>query len=61
MSDEAWAHQLMLEREQAAIEALKRCIKAGADPDAIRTLARECGVDIKYLTIDADSRPASVG
>lgn len=52
------AHQLMLERERAAIEALNRCAAAGADPEAIRTLARECGLDLKHITIGTDHAKA---
>ena len=37
-------HQLMLEREREAAEALQRCHEAGADPDALKVLARECGL-----------------
>lgn len=48
---EAWAHELMQERYRMNVEALNRCAKAGADPEAIKTLARECGIDIKYLTL----------
>jgi len=51
MSDDAWNQQLMLEREQAAIAALQRCLKAGAKESDIRTLARECGIDIRHLTL----------
>lgn len=51
----AWNHQLMLEREREAIEALRRCAKAGADPEAIKTLARECGIDPKFITLGGDS------
>lgn len=39
------------ERERAAIEALNRCAAAGADLEALRTLARECGIDHRYITI----------
>ncbi len=58
--DEAY-HQAMLEREHEAIEALNRCIAAGAKQEDIRTLARECGIDINHLTLDADRRAAGVG
>ena len=51
MSDD-WAYQqLMLEREREAIEALQRCLKAGAREEDVKTLARECGIDIRFLTI----------
>lgn len=39
------------ERERAAIEALNRCAAAGADEEAIKTLARECGIDPKFIQI----------
>ena len=53
MSDD-WAYQqLMLERERETIEALNRCAAAGANPEDLKTLARECGIDLKYLTIGA--------
>jgi hypothetical protein len=46
------AHQqLMLEREREAIEALQRCLDAGASVDDIKKLASECGVDIRYLNL----------
>lgn len=54
---EAWAHELMQERYRETCEALKQCAKAGADPQAIRTLARECGVDIKH--VDAGTAPVA--
>jgi hypothetical protein len=53
-NQEEWAHQLMLEREREAIEALQRCAKAGADPEAIKTLARECGINPKHITVGND-------
>jgi hypothetical protein len=40
------------ERERATIEALNRCAAAGAKPDDIKTLARECGVDVRQIDID---------
>ena len=58
---EAWADEIQQWRYQENVEALKRCLKAGADEKAIKTLARECGVDIKHLTLDADQRTARVG
>ena len=51
MSDD-WAYQqLMLEREREAIEALNRCLAAGAKEEDVKTLARECGVDVKFLNL----------
>lgn len=46
--------QYMLDRERETVEALNRCIAAGAKVDDIKTLARECGVDIRYLTIEKE-------
>lgn len=46
-------HQLMLEREREAIEALNRCLAAGAKEEDVKTLARECGIDIKYLCLSS--------
>ena len=57
---EAWAYQQdMLERERQAIEALNRCLAAGAKVDDIKTLARECGIDIKHLTINTGKANAA--
>lgn len=55
MSEEEGFQQMMLEREREAIQALQRCVKAGADPEAIKTLARECGLDIKQVSITENS------
>lgn len=52
MSEEEAFAQAMLERERAAIEALNRCLAAGAKTEDVKTLARECGVDIRFLTIN---------
>lgn len=41
---EAWANELMLERERQALEALRKCARAGVDQQALATLARECGI-----------------
>lgn len=48
---EAWAHQLMQERHEIAVQALSRCLAAGAKEEDVRTLARECGIDPKYIEI----------
>lgn len=48
--DEAF-HQMMLEREREAIEALRRCLEAGADKEAIKTLCRETGVKIEDVIL----------
>ena len=44
---EAFAHELMQERYRESVEALKRCMKAGAKEDDIKTLCRETGVNVK--------------
>lgn len=49
----AWQHQLEQERYREACDALNRCAKAGADIDDLKTLARECGIDIKHTVIGA--------
>lgn len=55
MEQTGWEmQQVCEERERASIEALNRCIAAGADSETIRTLARECGVDIKFLKLNGD-------
>lgn len=46
-NEEEWAHQLMLERERYAIEALQRCVAAGADPEDLKTVARLAGLNWK--------------
>lgn len=48
---EAWAHELMQERYRLNVEALNRCAAAGAKPEDITTLARECGIDPKHVSI----------
>jgi hypothetical protein len=47
---EAYAHELMQERYRLACEALGRCAKAGAKPEDLNTLARECGINPKDIT-----------
>lgn len=39
------------ERYKAACEAIDRCAKAGADLDDLKTLARECGVNIQHTVL----------
>ena len=56
MSDDLAFHNAMLEREREAVEALNRCLAAGAKEDDIKTLARECGVDIRFLTIPSERK-----
>ncbi len=38
------AHQLELERQEMALDALMRCRQAGADDDALDVLASEIGI-----------------
>lgn len=57
--DDQWQQQEdCLRREREAVEALERCAAAGANPEDLKTLARECGVRWKP---DAHARSASVG
>ena len=48
-----WEQQQECERERwmMTIEALNRCAAAGAKEEDLKTLARECGVDPKHITI----------
>lgn len=52
MDQELYAHDLMQERYFLTVEALKRCIRAGAKEDDIRTLCRETGVNIKDVIVE---------
>jgi hypothetical protein len=49
---EAFAHELMQERYAQSVEALQRCLKAGADEEAIKTLCRETGVNVKDVIVE---------
>jgi hypothetical protein len=45
---------------QNAVDRIKsgenpESVKAGRGPEAIKTLARECGIDVKYVHIDASA------
>lgn len=51
-------HQDVLNREREAVEALDRCLTAGANPEDLQTLARECGVKWKP---DAHADSAALG
>lgn len=42
--DAAWQQQLDLEREQQVKDVLERCAAAGADPEDLKVIARECGL-----------------
>lgn len=44
---EAFAHELMQERYQLTVEALRRCAHGQATQDDIETLCRETGVNLK--------------
>jgi hypothetical protein len=48
---EAYAHELMQERYLETCEAINRCAKAGADLDALKTICRETGIDIKHTVL----------
>lgn len=43
------------ERWQMTIEALNRCAAAGAKTEDLMTLARECGVDPRHITIGKEN------
>jgi hypothetical protein len=54
MNGPGWEmQQACEERERVAIEALNHCAAAGVDEESLRILARECGVDPKYIQIGA--------
>lgn len=52
-TQELWAHQLMEERYRLAVEALNRCAEAGVNAEDVKTLALECGIDVRHLTLGA--------
>lgn len=59
MSGPGWEMQMANEeRERAAIEALNRCAAAGARPEDIKTLARECGINLNYVTLPTGTEHA---
>ncbi len=39
------------ERYRETCEAIDRCAKAGADIDALKTICRETGVDIRHTVL----------
>ena len=57
-----WEQQEQCEREryETTIEALNRCAAAGARPEDLKTLARECGIT-NYRPPNADGNAARVG
>lgn len=48
---EAFAHELMQERYRITCDAINRCANAGADLEALKTICRETGVDIKHTVL----------
>jgi ribosomal protein S16 len=52
-AEAGWEQQDQLEREryQLTAEALERCLKAGAHPEDVARLARECGIEVKHLKL----------
>jgi hypothetical protein len=50
-AEEAWAYELEQERYRLACEAINRCAAAGAKTEDLKTLARECGLDIKHTVL----------
>lgn len=54
--DQAEAHQAETERYQMACDAINRCLLAGAKPEDLKTLARECGVNIKHTFIGGEKK-----
>lgn len=49
MSQQAYADQLMQERYRMDVEALRRCLEAGANVEDIKLLAFECGIDPNHI------------
>jgi hypothetical protein len=47
--DSAACHQLMLERQEACVDALYDCAMRGVPEDSLRILASECGVPWQYI------------
>jgi hypothetical protein len=39
-----WQSELERERHEMTVQALDRCAAAGAKPEDLKTLARECGI-----------------
>jgi hypothetical protein len=52
MDEQLYAHELMQERYRLTVEALQRCQKAGADEEALKTLCRETGVNVKDVIVE---------
>lgn len=53
MSEELYAHELMQERYRLTVEALARCVEAGAKKEDIATLCRETGVNVKDVIVES--------
>lgn len=51
-----WQHQLEAERYEMNVQALSRCLAAGAKQQDVELLARECGIDPKYIDIKKVSK-----
>lgn len=62
MNESAWEmQQVNEERYRETCEAINRCAKAGARIEDLKTLARECGVDIKHTILGDEIRPRAMG
>lgn len=48
---------LELERYEQACQAINNCAKAGANTEDLKTLARECGIDIRHTTLGESNAP----
>lgn len=62
--DDSWGdsrhaaqHQLQLEREQLALDALMECKRAGAGLEHLETLAREMGLYREWRQYEATTQP----
>lgn len=53
MSEQQQAEE---ERYRMTCEAIDRCAKAGADIEDLKTLARECGVNVKHTVLGDEIR-----
>jgi hypothetical protein len=53
---EAWQEELMQDRYRETCDAINRCAKAGADLDALKTLCRETGIDIRHTLLGDEIR-----
>lgn len=62
MNGPGWEQQEECERERfiLTMEALDRCAAAGARPEDLKTLARECGIT-GYTPPNADARASRLG